>query len=127
MVDAGEGWFFTGLRLHRVTAGFGEALCGEARPDDVEIIGRTAMRALLGSEGRSGCARCDRALEALLYADKLIAEKAPLSPEQRQIRDRLDAEQKRREEIRASAQPSERSTSVRHIAAGLPTLGKRRR
>lgn len=131
MTEAAEGWFFTGRRLHRLTAELNEALCGEARPDDAEMIDRAAMNALLGTEGRSGCARCDRALHEALQGALREAlnvdaiDKVTLSPEQQEIRDLLDAEQKRRAALRTAKQPPERSASVRHISAGLPTLGKR--
>lgn len=124
-------WVDENERIHRRDPNESKTLCGDTLPAGSAVLDREDAMNLIAETGRSVCARCDRAYEAILESTNLIDRYRAkrLAPEQQAIRDRLDAEKARRAKERSvgRARQAANGSSVRSVSGGLPGLGKRKK
>lgn len=125
-------WAVVEDRMHRLDPDTLAPLCGEQGDPQSRPLDRESSLRIVRTTPMLVCGQCDRVARRL-RREQQPGWQAPrerkLSPEQQEIRDRLDEEGRRREKNRdaeARVQKS-RSTSVRTVGGGLPTLGRRRK
>lgn len=118
-------WFEVKGRVHRYISD-SRTLCG-IQVVDVEKLDRQQAMARIAETDRSACAACDREITRLRPNQNLRTRELTLTPEQQEIRDRLDGEAWRRSRAREDLQRETKSSSssIRAVSGGLPSLGKR--
>lgn len=131
-VDPAPTWWL-GDKWHRLPPAHPlTTLCGTIVPRDAAMISSTEVMEDIATHRTTVCGTCER----LITAGAPTGQKAPrrkprLTAGQQQIRDRLDQAQRESERARQAeaadkASRPGRSTSVRTVSGGLPTLGKDR-
>jgi hypothetical protein len=108
-------------------------MCGKSFPRELELVSGDVVAAEIASNRTTVCGRCERLVEnARGPAAPASSNSQQLSPEQRTIKKWLEVERARRKKAQRHAEEEKerraeegRSTSVRAVSGGLPTLGKR--
>jgi hypothetical protein len=121
-------WALIDDKFHRLKPKSRRSLCDLAAQDPRQWTAAEVLREL--SVGHQPvCAKCDRVANASSEPGARITPRKVLTPEQQAIRDRLDAERRQRENFRheQARMQRERSSSVRTVSGGLPSLGKKRK